>query len=72
MVTDFVRLGFTAEIPLPNQGFPAPFLEGRFPKVCTSRKLRNSGFDLKVAKTVDANGRFRNPENDAKSTAVSP
>ena len=28
MVPDFVRLGFTAEIPLPNQGFPAPFLVG--------------------------------------------
>ena len=27
MVPDFVRLGFTAEIPLPNQGFPARFLE---------------------------------------------
>ena len=26
MVPDFVRLGFTAEIPLPNQGFPARFL----------------------------------------------
>ena len=28
MVPDFVRLGFTAEIPLPNQGFPARFLAG--------------------------------------------
>ena len=28
MVPDFVRLGFTAEIPLPNQGFPAPFPVG--------------------------------------------
>ena len=28
MVPDFVRLGFTAEIPLPKQGFPAPFLVG--------------------------------------------
>ena len=27
MVPDFVRLGFTAATPLPNQGFPARFLE---------------------------------------------
>ena len=26
MVPDFVRLGFTAATPLPNQGFPARFL----------------------------------------------
>ena len=27
MVPDFAHVGFTAEIPLPNQGFPARFLE---------------------------------------------
>ena len=26
MVCDFAHVGFTAEIPLPNQGFPARFL----------------------------------------------
>ena len=26
MVPDFAHVGFTAEIPLPNQGFPARFL----------------------------------------------
>ena len=26
MVPDFARVGFTAEIPLPDQGFPARFL----------------------------------------------
>ena len=29
MVPDFAHVGFTAEIPLPNQGFPAWFLETR-------------------------------------------
>ena len=31
MVPDFVRLGFTAATPLPNQGFPARFLVGVAP-----------------------------------------
>ena len=30
MVPDFVRLGFTAATPLPNQGFPARFLDQFF------------------------------------------
>ena len=40
MVPDSVRLGFTAEIPLPNQGFSARFLVERS-EVNTSFHLTN-------------------------------
>ena len=40
MVPDFVRLGFTAEIPLPNQGFPAPFI-GSLGEIVVNEKSLN-------------------------------
>ena len=49
MVPDFVRLGFTAEILLPNHGFPARFL---------SWTLRNSsGVSKGIDKSVVQSGR---------------
>ena len=39
MVPDFVRLGFTAATPLPNQGFPARFLGAPKAITATAHKL---------------------------------
>ena len=41
MVPDFVRLGFTAATPLPNQGFPARFL-GERAKPSVQQRLREA------------------------------
>ena len=45
MVPDFVRLGFASEIPLPNQGFPARFLES--PPALPPRVLLSRQTDVK-------------------------
>ena len=55
MVPDFVRLGFTAATPLPNQGFPAQFLGTRFT------------FTLPVVEEAVVGGAGENPRASTRS-----
>ena len=58
MVTDFVRLGFTAATPLPNQGFPARFLASDVTQATlTATNLQPDATNIEFGPAPDASRR---------------
>ena len=69
MVPDFAHFGFTAEIPLPNQGFPSGFLgegfTGHSGRVGMAQDLASTGTELPALMTA---GRWKNSKMPARYT----